>query len=195
LQAFTNSMMPLIVANPQAVNQLALMHEFATELIGPDEADLLVRVPTPPDRLRSQELENEGLIAGEVMDVDQDDVDEDHMEKMRDLYERAIDKESAMQAEVRRVVIQHYMHHLYQRQRKQAQEKALQARQPAQMLGMPPPEAGGTQAQSPQAGGMSDALNSVGGQTQNENPGPADVRKSPRSGGAGRPMAQAENDL
>jgi len=202
LTAFVNSMGPFIVANPTAVDQVGLMHEFASELIGPDEADRLVKVPTPIDRLRSQELENEVLMAGSEVEVDPDDVDADHLESIEPLFREAIRAGSTMHADVKRYVIQHRMHHVYQAQRKQAQEKALQARQPQQMLGMPPPEAGGQAAagggQSPKAGGMSDALASMagpGGQTPGENPGPADVRKSPRSGRAGRPMAQADNQL
>lgn len=199
LQAFVTSMMPLIVANPQSVDQIGLMHEFASELIGPDEADMLVRVPTSPDKLRSQELENEILVSGEEAEVDPDDVDEDHLEKMQFLFDRAKNPDDPMHADVKRVVIQHYTQHLGQAQRKEAQKKAMEARQPPQQ--MLPPEAGGQQGEtgaSPQAGGMSAAMqlaSEPGGQTPGENPGPADVRKYPRSGKASRTTNQTENAL
>ena len=204
LQSFVNSMAPFIASNPQAVDQIKLMHEVARELIGPDEADQIVKVPTDIDKLKSQDEENEGLIAGEEIEVDPDDDDEDHMrnETLRAMVKRAMEKDSPMQFEVRRVVLQHYFQHQHQAQKKKAQEKAIQARMPVQQ--QLPPEAGGdvnpeTGKSSPKAGGFSDAATTLanestpGGQTQGENPGPADSRKYGRSGRAGRTTNQTEN--
>jgi len=197
LQAFANSMAPFIMANPGVVNQPLLMHKFAHEFIGPDDADEIVRVPTPVERMRSQDEENEGLIQGTEIEVDDDDNHKEHMQKMEPLYQRALDPKDKMPWDVKRVVVQHYLGHLYGLQRKQAQEAVKQSRMPQQQEELPP-EAGGTQGQSgssPMAGGMSDAMTQLGGQTSGENPGPADTRKSPRPGGAKRPMDQQSNFL
>lgn len=204
LQSFVNSMAPFIASNPQAVDQIKLMHEVARELIGPDEADQIVKVPTDLDKLKSQAEENEGLIAGEEIEVDPDDDDDAHMqdETLRAMVKRAMEKDSPMQFEVRRVVLQHYFQHQHQKQKKDAQAKAVQARMPVQQ--QLPPEAGGdvnpeTGKSSPRAGGFSDAATTLaneatpGGQTPGENPGPADSRKYGRSGRSGRTTNQTEN--
>lgn len=200
LQAFTNAMTPFIMANPQAVDQVGLMHEFAREMIGPEEANRIVKVPTPLDSLYSQEEENEGLIQGEEMPVDPDDDDEDHLQKIKPLFDRAVDMKSEMHDGVRRAIIQHALQHELQLKNKKAREKAQQARSP-QQIGIMPPEAGGQAGSgggaSPKAGGFSDAVtqlaNEPGGQTPNENPGPADQGKYSRSGRASRTTNQSEN--
>ena len=201
LQAFVNAMTPFIMANPQAVEQVSLMHEFARELIGPDEADRIVKVPTPIDQLMSQEDENEGLIQGEKIPVDPDDDDEEHIKAMEPLWERASDPNSNMPQQVRLAVVEHRLLHMQQAVKKNAQAKARQARMP-QSVGALPPQAGGqvspeTGRASPSAGGFSDAMtqlaNEPGGQTPGENPGPADSRKYSRSGGSKRTTNQTEN--
>ncbi|MBP7572270.1 MAG: hypothetical protein KBA95_19630, partial [Acidobacteria bacterium] len=199
LQMFGNTMAPFIMANPQAVDQTRLMHKFASEFISPEDADDIVKVPTPLDQLRSQEEENEGLINGAEIEVDEDDPHEDHIEKMADLYQRAIDPESEMHIDVRRVVIQHRMQHLYLLQRRQAQDAVQERRTPKPGEDLPPEAGGmpGPTGESPKAGGMSDAMSqlsgSPGGQTQGETPGPPAPGKQPRPGRAKRPVSQSDN--
>lgn len=202
LQSFMNSMGPLIMANPNAVNQPMLMHEFAKELIGPEEADQLVKVPTPLENLRSQEEENEGLITGTEIAVDPEDDHEAHMQDLMPLFKAAVNPDSKMEIAVRRVVISHYESHRYHLNKQAAQQSVLQKRASQQGAGLPP-EAGGQAAadgsgrSSPVAGGMSDAMSqlagSPGGQTPGENPGPADPAKFGRMGRAGRTTNQTEN--
>jgi len=204
-QAFVNSMTPFMMANPTTVDQPALMHDVARELIGPDEANRIVKIPTPIDQLYSQHEENEVLIAGEEVDVDPDDDDVQHLQDMEFLWQRALDPDDPMPLHVRKGIWQHRLRHMKQMENKQAQEQVRQGRMQQQQT-MLPPEAGGQQAQegggaSPQRGGMSDALTALandstpGGQTQNENPGPADSRKYSRSGGSKRTTNQTENSL
>lgn len=211
IQAWSTAMAPFAMANAQNVDQIYLMHTAAKEWIGEEEADKIVRLPTPLENLRSQEEENEVLMAGEEVEVDPDDDDQEHIEKMRPLYMRATLTEGeesragmkSLPSEVRRVVIEHYMSHVYQRQRKEAQERVRQQRMPQQMD--LPPEAGGTPSadgggrKSPSAGGFSDAITQLsqepGGQTPRENPGPADPAKYPRTGGSRRTTNQTENRL
>jgi hypothetical protein len=202
LQALGNTMAPFLMANAQYVNQPALLHDFTREFVGPEEADRYIRVPTSPDRLKSQEEENEGLIAGERIEVDPEDDDESHMMKMRGLYERAIDPDSEMEDNVRVATVEHYLNHHYQRQRKQEQKKAMDRMRPApvaaaaEAAGEP---AAGQKRAAPQPGGMSNALMDLAsqpsGQLPQENPGPSDTRKSPRAGGSRRTVAQTENQL
>lgn len=200
LQAFVNSMMPMIVAHPEAVDQVALMHTFAKELIGPDEADQLVRVPTPLDRLLAQEEENEMLILGNEVDVDKDDDDEDHMRKMLLLFKAAANPDTSLNKQQRIAIIKHYVEHGHQKQRKEAQARVREQRMQQQM---PMPQAGGTPSEagghSPQRGGMSDALSQMsgrpGGQTGGETPGMMRQDQYPRAGGASRPLPQSNNSV
>lgn len=202
LQAALTATMPLIASNPQAIDQVGIIYDFFAELCGPDVANARVKVPTPIENLRSQDEENEALINGTEIEVDHDDDDDAHLdnETFQDLRRRALDPKSGMHFDVRRVILQHYGQHAMQRSRKEAQQMAVQQRMPVQGL---PPEAGGQQdpetgAASPKAGGLSDAMslaNEPGGQTPNENPGPADVRKGQRPGRAGRMSNQTENSL
>lgn len=197
-QAFLNSMTPFVMANPTSVDQVRLMHKFASEMVGADEADETIKIPTPLDALRSQQDENEGLIAGEKIEVDQDDNDEEHLMDLAPLWVRATNTQIEMHEGVRAAITEHYLQHIQQRQRKKAQEQAAAARQPQQML---PPEAGGQQGslggESPKAGGFSDAMKQLafepGGQVPGENPGPADSAKYGRTGRAGRTINQTEN--
>lgn len=197
LQLFGNAMAPFIMANPQAVDQTRLMHKFATEFIGPEDADEIVKVPTKIEDLNSQEEENEGLIQGTEIDVDPDDDHKAHLEVIEPLYQRALHDED-MPVDVKGPIFLHRMQHVYALQRQQAQEAAEKKRMPQQEE--LPPEAGGQvgpSGQSPKAGGMSDAMSqlagSPGGQTPGETPGPRDGSKQPRPGGAGRPMSQSDN--
>ena len=174
-----------------------MMHSFFEEHVGKEEADEIVRVPTPIDELLSQEEENEGLIQGAEIEVDEDDDHRNHLEGIEPLYQRALHDKS-MPWDVRRVIVQHRMQHLYLEQRQQAQQAAAAKRQPAPAD--LPPEAGGqsgeTGSSSP-AGGMSAQLaqlgSTPGGQTPGETPGPASPGKQPRPGRASRPMSQSAN--
>jgi len=204
LQAVMNSGMPLIAGNPGAIDQVGILYELFREFVGVQEADRLVKMPTPPDRLRSQEEENEGLIAGEEIEVDEDDDHKDHRKKMRFLVERALDPDDLMPPHVRGVVLAHDQTHERMKQHQEAKERAEQRRKP-QGPSMAPPEAGGQSAESgrssPPPGGMSNALQDLadgggpGGQTAGENPGPSDSRKYGRSGRAGRTTNQSDNEL
>lgn len=202
MQAFMNMMTPFIMANPANIDQVAMMHDMASELIGPTEADRYIKVPTPLDQLRSQEEENEGLITGTEIEVDPEDNHQEHMQKMEFLYRRAINPKDPMAFDVRKVVMNHWLEHSAMAQQQRAQEQVLQKRQALQQQMLPvqaggqASEAGGT---APQRGGFSDALaqlaNEPGGQTPMENPGPADSRKYSRSGGRKRTTNQTENNL
>ncbi len=202
-QAVMNSFAPFIMAHPNEVDTLAMLHDGMSELIGPDDADRYVKMPTPIDRLRSQHEENEGLIAGSEIEVEEDDDHTAHMRDLQPLVVRPLDKESKMNPEVRRVIVQHYIQHDYYRKRQQAQEAVREKRQAA-TAAMVPPEAGGQQSpatgrSSPQRGGMSNAMAELStgppGQAPMENPGPPDQRKYSRSGGAKRTTNQSQNTL
>ena len=199
MMSFINSMQAFIVANPNAVDQVGMMYEMAREMIGPDEADAFIKVPTPIDKLRSQAEENEGLISGEEIEVDKDDNDQQHLQDMEDLFERAMDKDSKMHFDVRRVVLQHAFQHGMQLESKKAKKQAMEQRKPqvtapAEAGGQPSSESGKS---SPPAGGMSNAMqdlaDSPGGQTPGENPGPADMGKTSRTGTKRRPVNQTDN--
>lgn len=197
LQMFANSMAPYIMASPGTVALPRLLHSFAEEMIGPEEADELVEVPTPIENLMAQTEENEGLIQGVEIEVDPDDIHAEHIRDLAPLYERAL-HDTSMPWDVRRVIVQHHVAHVYAAQRQQAQEAAQERREPApQELA---PEAGGqigATGQSPKAGGMSDALTQLagtpGGQTPGETPGPTSSSKQPRPGRAKRPISQSDN--
>ena len=192
---FGNTMAPFIMGNPQAVDQVRFMHEFAREFIGDDMADAIVKVPTPKSELRSQEEENEGLIDGAEIEVDRDDDHRDHLKKLMPLYQRAL-MDDDMNYDVRRVILQHYMDHMHNLQRQEAQQKSMAQQQSM----MPPraPEAGGQvglTGSSPVAGGMSDAMSQLATNnrpTRGETPGPQDGRTG-RPGRASRPMSQGAN--
>ena len=205
-QAFMNTMTPFLMANPSAVDQVGLMHDIATELVGPEEADSRIKVPTPIDQIHSQVEENEGLIAGEEIEVDPDDNDETHLRDLEPLYRRSLDNKEPLPQHVRNAIWKHWIDHTNQHNRKMAQN-AVRMNRAEQQRQIMPPEAGGQQTngasqgsrQSPQRGGFSDALAQLamepGGQTPGENPGPADSRKYPRSGGSKRTTNQMENML
>lgn len=199
LQIAANSMAPFIVANPQAVDQVRMLHSFFEEHVGKEEADQIIRVPTPIDQLMSQQEENEGLITGTEIEVDDDDDHRQHLEEIEELYQRAL-HDPKMPWDVKRVIVQHRMGHLYLLQRQQAQQAAMAKRSPQQAE--LPPEAGGQQGetgQSPMAGGMSAQMTQLGqtpgGQTQGETPGPLSAAKQPRAGRAKRPVSQTANTM
>ena len=202
LQAAINATQAFIVSNPQAVDQVALMHELFTELVGADEADRIIKVPTPLEKLRSQLEENEGLIEGADIEVDDADDHMQHLEEIDPLWQRATDLNSDMPLQVRKVVIAHRETHRYKMEQQKAIQKAKQDRQP-QMVA--PEEAGGSPAKddggagAPPKGGVSNAMiemaNEPGGQTAGENPGPSDSRKYGKSGRKSRTTNQSENDV
>jgi hypothetical protein len=208
LQAAINASTPFIVANPTSVDQVGIIHTLFRELVGPEEADRLVRLQTAPEALHSQQEENRGLLAGETMEVDPSDPHFEHLKDLYPLYRRAMDLDSDMADNVRGAVLDHWLKHKTQAVRQQAQESVRQQRMEQQRQVMAP-EAGGTagqDGQSPQAGGMSDALSQLafdqtagpGGQTTGENPGPATgagQSKYGRTGRAGRTTNQTENRL
>lgn len=200
LQAFVNSMQPFIVANPNSVDQLQLMHEVCAELVGPDEADRIVRVPTPLYRLKSQLEENEGLVEGGEIEVDESDDHEQHLKDIHPLFLRATDPNSDMHFDVRRVVLAHRETHRMMLEQQKAAEKAKAERQP-QMVA--PAEAGGsvdadTGNGAPMTGSVSNAMQDLAnspseGQTDGQNPGPADSRKYGKSGRKSRTTNQTED--
>lgn len=197
-----NATMPMIASNPQAIDTVGLTYDIFSELAGVDVANARIRVPTPPENLRSQDEENEGLVQGTEIEVDPDDDHDMHLQNptFQDLRRRALDPDDPMPFEVRRVVLQHYGQHDMAKAKLEAQQQAMQQRQPMQL----PPEAGGqaspeTGAASPVAGGLSNAMsqlaNEPGGQTPMENPGPASGSKYGKAGRAGRTTNQTENAL
>lgn len=203
LKAFTDSMAPFIMANPQSVDQVAIMHEFASEFLGPDEADRLVKVPTSLNKLKSQDDENEGLMQGAEIEVDPDDNDEEHVQSIAPLFQIAIQQDCPWHPEVRRVVIQHMLDHMQQLRQKEAQKQAIENRKPIQQA-LTPAEAGGQPAAdggmgSPQRGGfgndMMSLLNEPPGQTQGENPGPASASKFSRTGRQSKNVEQTGNTM
>lgn len=205
LQAALNAATPFIVANPTVVDQPVIVHTLFRELVGPEEADRIVKVPTPIDELHSQQEENRGLIAGEPMEVDESDNHFEHLRDLYPLYKRAMDVNDDMAENTRRAVLDHWWKHKARAVRQRAQE-GVQQKRAEQQRQLMAPEAGGSQEtgqrQSPQAGGMSDAMSQMamepGGQTPGENPGPATgagQSKYGRSGRAGRTTNQTENRL
>lgn len=196
-QAVMNTMTPLMMANAANVDQLGILHDVTAELVGQEEADARIKVPTPIDQLHSQHEENEGLIMGEEIEVDPDDNDLEHLEAMEPLWERSMNPKDPMPLHVRKAIWQHRIWHMNQYSKKQTQDGVRQQRA-AQAQAMLPPEAGGQPA-SPQRGGFSDATKQLtltpGGQTTGENPGPADSMKYGSVAAAGRTTNQAENML
>lgn len=199
IQMFLQTMTPLLMPILQDVDLRHLVHLGASEWIGPEEADAIIKIPTPIDRLRTQEEENEGLIQGTDIEVDDSDNHRGHMKEMRPLYEAAIDPDSDMEKGVRIVVLKHWFNHQYKLKREEEMEAARQKRMPTQQAPMAP-EAGGQQGangkSSPRAGGMSDAITSlVGGQTPGENPGPPDGNKVSRPGRVSNTMSQMDSGM
>lgn len=200
LQAAINATQAFIVSNPQSVDQISLMHELFSELVGADEADRIIKVPTPLDRLRSQLEENEGLIDGAEIEVDDADDHMMHLKEIDPLFRRAIDPTSDMHHQVRKVVIAHRETHRFKLEQQKAVEKAKQDRQPRMVA---PEEAGGSPAKEgnagpPPKGGMSNAMAAMatgepGGQTEGQNPGPEDSRKYGKSGRKTRTTNQTED--
>lgn len=200
LNALVNGYTPFMVGNPN-VDTTVLLHKAASELIGPDDADEIVKMKTPPELLISQDEENEALVLGEHIEVNPDDHHDDHRKKLLPLFMAAMDPKSKMQKGVRMAVIEHWMNHGLYAERQRIQEQAMEDRQPTTQQPTAP-EAGGTPAangsgSSPRAGGFSDAIQQLadmpGGQVPMENPGPADSRKYGRSGRTGRTTNQTEN--
>lgn len=201
LLSILNAGMPLVAANPQAVDQLYLLHSLVSEWLGPDEADRIVTLPTPQDMLRSQYDENRGLLAGEVIEVDRDD---DHLDHMRIMVKSGIvdaagDPDSGMPISVREAVLSHmHMHQSHQLQ-KDAARKAMEQRMPTRDV---PPEAGGQNPnEPPPPGGMSNAMAGLGvedggpvdGQRPGQNPGPADPAKYGSGARRGRTINQTDD--
>ena len=200
LQAAINSTQVFIANNPRDVDQVKIIHDVFSELVGPDAADDYVKMPTPITMLYSQEEENEGLLQGAEIEVDDDDDHEQHLKDLDDLYRLAVQKDSPLPMSVQQVIILHRETHRMKLKRKQATEKIRQERQPQQGPELPPPEMGGpeqSQDAPPPRGGMSNAMEdwSTGpdGQAPGQNPGPADSRKYGRSGRSSRTTNQTED--
>jgi hypothetical protein len=195
-QAFMQTMTPFLMANSASVDQIGLMHDVAAELVGQEEADARIKVPTPLDQLKPQSEENLVLLAGEIVEVDPDDNDEEHLKDpdfLKLVMRSYSDKE--MPEHVRDAIWTHLRHHLDQHNRKMAQDSVRQKRADLQRQ-VTAPEAGG-EPTSPQRGGFSDATKQLGaepgGQTPGENPGPADSMKYGSAASAGRTTNQSEN--
>lgn len=203
LLATMNAGMPLIAANPGNVDQLYMLHALVTETMGPEDADRIVKLPTPPEKLKSQFDENVGLLQGERIEIDDQDDDEDHVQVMAEtgILPRAMDAKSDMPLSVREAVLAHFFEHQAASRRKLAVEKAMAGRDPAQVE--VPQEAGGQGSQqTPPPGGMSNAMMALGdeqppqdGQMPMQNPGPADSRKYGRGTRRGRTVNQTEDRL
>jgi hypothetical protein len=198
VQNFMNAGAPLMMANPAAVDQVYALHVLAEEHMGTDVADRMIRMPTPPERLRSQEEENEGLITGAEIEVDPDDNHREHLRdpNLRALYERASDPDDELEKGVKIAVLKHWFDHQQRAREQQVKEGALQQRMEQQRQ-IAAPEAGGQPGEggksSPMRGGMSDAMTSLPGQQDGETPGPPSASKSPRPGGTRRPVSQSDN--
>jgi len=202
-QSVLNAGAPLIMANPNAVDTLGILHDMFDEMVGPEEADRFIKMPTPIDQLRSQVEENEALINGAEIDVDPDDDDNEHMRELHPLWQRASDPQSDMPKHVKLVVAKHWLAHEQARAKKKAQQGVLDKRMASRQQ-MLPPEAGGmvspeTGQSSPKRGGMSAAMEGLSeeppGQTESENPGPPDTRKAGRTGRKNQTISQSQNDM
>jgi len=189
---------PLIAANPQTIDQPAIIHSVFSEFVGPDEADRFVHLPTPIDNLFSQSQENDILLEGYEVDVDPDDDDEEHLRDLEPLRRAAMSRGSGMHKEVRRVVLQHGIAHDAQLLNKRAREAAQERRaplpmqasgMPAEAGGMPSPETG---AASPRAGAFE--LADTIGNERGAVPGPEESpRRTRRSSRTRRPTTQGNN--
>lgn len=203
-QAVLSGAAPLIMANARSVDTLAMLHDLMSEMIGPEEADRYIKIPTPADQLRPQSEENEGLLNGVEIDVDPDDNHEEHLQELLPLWKRAADPSSDMNFHVRRCIAQHYLTHQQMMESQKVQQATIDQRQKAQQQ-MLPPEAGGQQSpetgrSSPMAGGMSAGMEDLStgppGQAEGENPGPASTGKGRRFGrGGGATVNQSDNTL
>ena len=201
LIASMNVGMPLIAANPDSVDQVYMLHTLISETLGPEEADRIVRMPTPPDKLKSQFDENIGLLQGERIEVDPNDDHQGHIEVMvqMGLLPRAMSVSSDMPLAVREAVLAHFFEHQAHDRRRKAVEKSRQTSRGSSVA--VPEEAGGSPSSSPPPpGGMSNAMAALGdepsdGQTPLQNPGPPDVRKYGRGTRGGRTINQSEDRL
>lgn len=191
-QMVLNSLGPLLVNDPNTDRTL-LIHDVMEEALGPEDANRIVAVPTPLRNLKSQEEENEGLVQGAEIEVDEADPHEDHIKKMSELWHRA--NFGKMEKGVRDVVLKHRAQHIYFLQQKQVQKKVTDERNQARAAAAGQEAGGESAGASPQKGGFSADLmtGSPGGQSRNENPGPADANKAGRTGTLRQPYAQIEN--
>lgn len=205
-QALLNTGMPLLQANPQNVNMLAMLHDMVSELLGPDDADRYIKIPTPVEELRSQTEENEGLLNGTEIEVDPDDDHAQHKRELKPLWQRAIDPANDMPFYVRRAIAKHWLEHDQLDQRQRAQDAVTQRRQEANPLqamqaggiaspetGMASPVAGGQVAARTPQSQPEDFASGSPGQTQGETPGPPDTRKAYRSGRSRQTLPQSQN--
>jgi len=174
LTAFAQSMAPFIVQNPNHVDQIKLMHMFASEMIGQEAADEIVKVPTAPDKLKPQSEENEGLLHGESIFVDDEDDHEEHIMEMADIVARATDENSGMPDQVKKVVMEHFLTHRLKLQRKEAQEAARQR-------------------QKPESAGAAGGAAAAGGFEPSETNGPPDPNRTQSSASEGSNISQLEN--
>lgn len=194
-QTLGNAYAPFILANADRVNQLRMLHGATEELIGPDEADALIRVPTDPSMLRSQEEEMLVLLAGVECEVSEEDDDEQHWKTLLPYWREALKGENGKfkgQPRVIEAILRHGFAHQYSMKRKEAQQAAAQQRQKMLELTQPA-QAGGTPgvgAKAPQRGGLEQP-----GQTKGQNPGPADSRKTPKMGTEKRMNNQADQEV
>lgn len=210
LMALSNSAAPFIAANPDLIDQTYLVHSMASELLGPEEADRIVRLPTQSDMLASQDEESEALMMGEAIEVDRDDDHRAHARSMlrAGIVQRALDKDSEMPVSVRIAVLEHYENHVLRIKREEAQAQSRSKRQPTLPIATDPsamPELSGQRPdQAPPPGGMSNAMASLagpgagggpGGQVQGQNPGPAAAGKYGRGTRRGRTVNQTEDEI
>lgn len=162
---------PLIVGNPNRVDQVGILHTLFEVLVGQNEADRYIRPMTNPKDRMSQEEENLMLLQGLRVHVDQDDPHDMHLAAIRPLVDKAASGE--LKDNIAMVVLNHAMHHLQYQQRQQ-QEEAIRERDAIQRRMVSSPEAGGMQA-PPNVGGLEAGLGglpAIGGQNAGELPGP-----------------------
>lgn len=191
MQALVNSFAPFIQTNPDLVNVPTMMHDAAKELVGPEEADRYIRIPADAGQMVPQEQENAILLSGSEVEVHEMDNDQEHMAKLRPLYNRAVADDSEFDPKVATSIIKHYLEHGLARERKAARMAAAQERQ--QLISTMTQQQAGT---APQPGGP---MTMSGGQKEGsmpgQNPGPLDVRKTPRTGSTARMNSQSETAI
>jgi hypothetical protein len=186
---------PLIVQNGSNVDQLQILHELFSALLGGDTADRIVKLKSPRDTRMTQEEENLHISKGRMIEVDPADPHGHHIMVLLPLYMRMksdpnVDPKAMFAAE------KHMREHEvgYRRDREQ---QMVQARDQAAQAAPGAPEAGGTQSpdgrsRSPLAGGLSAAMNS---QPKGQTPGPAAPGRLQQMGRAEPPIPQMQNNL
>jgi hypothetical protein len=189
LQSILNSTLPLIVANADRVDSLGIVHELMHEMVGPDEADRFVRLPTDPERMFPQDQENIYLLQGQQVEVSPEDPHKEHLRKIAPLLE-AIAQGRIKNPRVVAFVMEHALNHELLEQR--AEQERMVAEQRAQQRALAAPQSAGGQQAAPARGGLEPSLSRPGG-TKDQTPGPPNMDRQPRIGGGSRPVSQSRD--